>query len=100
MFDNNRLTLTEENKKQQPERQHFTMSYKISKSTPKNLDHSKTNQISQKNYSQKSGNKAERYPKIPEHHLKNVPKMMAHPLNTTYGSSPPPPPPPENGSRN
>ena len=93
---------TVESKKQEPCRQHSTMSLmEISKSIAQNLDYSERNKILPKNGTQKSGNNQKMIPKNPgiahkgtqksgSNHQK-VPKIMAHPRITTYVSYPPPP---------
>ena len=76
LFYKNRLSLTEENKKQEPCRQHSTMSLiEISKPIPKNLDYSWRNQIlPKKNDTQNSGNSQKMIPKNPGATQKKYPK--------------------------
>ena len=82
---------TEENKKQEPCRQHSTMSLiKYQNQYLKIWIILKAIIFYQKKYTQKSANSPKRYPKIWEQ-PKKVPKIMAHPRITTYASYPPPP---------
>ena len=89
-FYNNKLNLTEENKKQEPCRQHSTMSLiKYQNQYPKIWIIPKEIKFYQKNDTQNSGNSPKRYPKIQEH-PKKVPKITAQSRILTFGSSPPP----------
>ena len=66
---------TVESQKQEPCRQHSTMSLmEISKSIPQNLNYSERNKILPKNDTQKFGNSPKRYPKIREQPPKKYPK--------------------------
>ena len=105
-FYKKRLNLTEENKKQEPCRQHSTVSLiKYQNQCPKIWIIPKEIKFYQKMIlenpgiaqkgTQKSGSTPKRIPRNPEA-PKKVPKIMAHPCITTCASYLPPPPPQSN----